>query len=729
MTGKRIDLTVEGMSCVSCAKTVQNCLLKIPGVVDAVVNFAAGSASVSIDDRLNDVNDLVKAVNDCGYYAEIVDPYDQFHQSLHAEGNSKKQFDEFALALALSLPLWVGMIAMLFGAENVVPITLQIILATVIQFWCGRHFYEATYFAIKAQTANMDVLVAVGTTAAYLFSMAVYFLDLPYPLYFETSATIITFILLGRWLEGYSRGKASEAIENLASLQPKNATVQVGKEFITKPIEEISKDDIILIKPGETIPVDGVVLEGQAKVSEATITGESKPLPKKKDSEVYAGTICINGALKISALHVGAGTLLAEMVRMVKQAQNSKAPIQRIADYVSGIFVPVVILISLLTFLAWLYFGGLSQAVVNAVSVLIVSCPCALGLATPTVVVVAGGLAAENGVLFKEAGAIENAQKLSVVAFDKTGTITAGKPAVLDIIPLGNATAHEILILAASLEHNSSHPIAKAIVAHANHLKLELEPVSHFENFPGKGITAEKRGKKYFVGSSRFAESLGISTKQIHVDALENRGHTICLVWSMEGLLGYISIADKLRKESIKVIQHLHHMGIKTIILSGDDEQTVKTIAQEVGIPHFKSEILPDGKTEHIHALKKEGVVVGMVGDGINDAPALAAADVGFAIAEGSDIAIETADIVLIHGDILGVVKAIQISKAAFEKIRQNLFFAFIYNCIGIPLAAFGLLNPMIAAAAMALSSTCVVLNALALKKKVYKCLRGEYGI
>lgn len=730
MGGKKVDLTIEGMNCVSCSNTIQQCLLKVSGVEDASVNFASGTASVFINDKLNDVNDLVRAVNTSGYYAEVVDPEDHFqHLNHHNEaGNPKKQFDAFALSLALTCPLWINMFGMIFREHNFVPPPLQFILATVVQFWCGWRFYEATFYAIKASTANMDVLIALGTSAAYLFSLFVFAFDLPYPLYFETSATIITVILLGKWLESITRNKASEAIGKFAAMQPRTAMIQAGNEFVLRSIEEIKRDDIILVKPGEIIPVDGIIVDGQAKVSEAMMTGESAAITKQKNAQVYAGTLCLNGAIKVSAQQIGSGTLLADIIKMVRQAQNSKAPIQRLADYVSSIFVPGVLIISLITFLGWWLFSGITDAVVSAVSVLIVSCPCALGLATPAVVVVAGGCAAENGVLFKEASALESTQKLAVIAFDKTGTLTEGHPGVVEVMPVGTHSIEEVITVAASMEHNSSHPISEAVLNYAKELKLATEPITHFQNYPGKGISAEKRGKKYYLGSVRFAQEMGITINQKRTETYENKGHTICALWADGELFGYISIADKLRKDSIKAVQQLHHMGIKTLIISGDDKATVKIIAELVGVPEYHAEVLPEGKKDLILDLKKNGTVVGLVGDGINDAAALASANVGFAIAEGSDIAIETADITLIHGDMLGVVKAIQISKAAFEKIRQNLFFAFIYNCIGIPLAAFGLLNPIIAAIAMALSSICVIVNALLLRKNLDKYLRGEYG-
>lgn len=714
MAQKSVDLNIEGMSCVSCAQSITKALKDVKGVSTAKVNFATSQAQIVYDDEMIPEQALLDAVHRSGYHAELFQNGSSNHRHEVEEG---KAFQEFLIAALLSLPLFLQMLGMLFGMTETLPEWIEFILATAVQFWCGWKFYVSTYHALKTTNANMDVLIALGTSAAYFFSVFVFALNLQEPLYFESSATIITLILLGRWLETRSKGKASEAIEKLLKLQPKTAKVERAGNFFEIPIEEIKIGDLFLVRPGENIPVDGEVIEGQSTVNESMLTGESFPVFKDKGVKVYAATTNLNGALKAKATQVGSETVLSAIIRLVQQAQNSKAPIQKLADKVSEIFVPVVMAISAATLLGWLMLGvSFSTSLINAVSVLVIACPCALGLATPTVVLVASGKAAEMGILFKEASALQQAQKVDSLVFDKTGTLTEGNPTVHQVVPQENYQTHDVLQIAASLEHNSTHPLAQAILSAAKEQGIPIEPSIHFESFPGKGISAEKRGKRYYLGSSRFAQERGAIVNASLMESAETKGSTVCIVWNNEEIVGYLFIADKLRKNSALAIQTLNKMGIYTAMLTGDDRKTAAAIAKQVGIKEYYAEVLPEYKAERVQELKKMGKVVGMVGDGINDAPALAAADVGIAIESGSDIAIEAADLTLIGGDLFSVVKAIQLSKIMFRKIKQNLFFAFIYNSVGIPIAALGLLNPIIAAAAMALSSLCVVTNALLLK-------------
>lgn len=710
-----VELTIEGMSCASCVQNIQSTLQNLPGVSQASVNFATNKASVSFDSDLITQKDLINAIQNTGYYAEVSS--DNMTEHHHLKNSDQIAFKEFLLSFVLSLPLFLQMIGMLIGYPEYLPSWMALILASAVQFWCGWRFYVSSYHSLMAGTANMDVLIALGTTAAYLYSFIVFLFDLPLPNYFETSATIITLILLGSWLESKSRARASSAIEKLIKMQPKKARVKRGEQFIDLPIEEIKPGDIFLVRPGENIPVDGEVIEGDSTVNESLLTGESMPVQKKPKDSLFTATTNVNGILQGKALRVGSETVLAGMVRLVQQAQNSKAPIQKLADSVSAVFVPIVLVISAITFIGWLIAGyTLSDSLISAVAVLVIACPCALGLATPIVILVASGRAAELGILFKEAGAIEEAQKLDSMIFDKTGTLTLGKPSVKQVISYENHSEEGVMTIAAALEHNSKHPLAEAILDYAKSKGIPIEPTTQFESYPGKGVSAEKRGQTYFLGSTRFAIERGLKPNLKPLEELETEGNTICLIWK-EKLIGALAIKDAVRPQSKRAISELNAMDIYTIMITGDNRKTASAVARELHIKEFYSEVLPAGKAERVYQLKSMGRKVGMVGDGINDAPSLAAAHVGFAIDTGSDIAIEASDVTLVGSDLLGVVRAIQLSKAAFRKIKQNLFFAFIYNILGIPLAAFGLLNPVIAAAAMAASSLCVVGNALTLKK------------
>lgn len=615
--------------------------------------------------------------------------------------------NDFLLCLLFTIPLWLMMIGLH------VPMWAQLLCASIVQFWGGRNFYKASYHSALAGQANMDLLIALGTTAAYVYSLfAAYFHK---PLYFESSATIITLVLLGRWLEAQSSKKSSEAIQKLLELQPKQAKVEREGKWLDIPVDDIQTGEKFLVRPGENIPVDGTVLEGHSQVNESLLTGESLPISKRIGDRVFAGTNNIDGSLTIKATKVGHDTTLAGIIRLVQQAQNSRAPIQRLADQVSEYFVPAIILTAILTFIAWWIDGAqLSQALINAVSVLVIACPCALGLATPTVITVASGLAAKNGILFKEASAIEQAHKIETLVIDKTGTLTLGKPTVA---ALQSENPKELLTIAYALEARSLHPIAESINSYAKENNIPLKPVTQFLSLPGRGLSGTIDGTLYTIGSLRAAAEQQIPLPEKQVKAFEDKGYTISAVWTDDQILGLIAVADQLRETSLRAIGLINQMGIHTVMLTGDHPQTAQSIAKQTGIQEYYAEVLPDFKAQKVRELRARGQVVGMVGDGINDAPALAAASVGFSIGAGSDVAIEASDVTLLRNDLIGVVNAIDLSKQTMDKAKQNLFFAFIYNIIGVPIAALGFLNPEIAAAAMALSSLSVVFNALLLKR------------
>ncbi len=629
----------------------------------------------------------------------------------HAEVSVK----DFFLSFVLTTPFFFHMLFSFSQMPLHLPALLQVLLATPIQFWCGRNFYQAAYKGLKTKNANMDTLIVLGSSAAYFFSLAVAIFSLDEPLYFESSAFIITLILLGRLLENQTKTKASEAARRLLELGPKEAHVKKGSTFVQVPISDIKVGDIFLVHPGEKIPVDGFVTEGASSVNESMLTGESVPVYKEIGSSLYASTLNQSGVLYGKALKVGSDTVLAGIIQTVKNLQNSKAPIQRLADKVSSFFVPLVILIALFTFVYWLVTYGIAAAVINATSVLIIACPCALGLATPSVIMAASGAASRNGILFKQAAALEQAAKINTLIFDKTGTLTYGKPEVKQVLPTHNHTEEEVLQVAASLEHSSLHPLADAIVRLAKIKKIPLEPTTNFRDIPGKGVTAEKRGKRYMIGSTRFAIESGMVLTEENLHTILDADTSTSVVWSEDEVLGYIFIADKIRPGTQKAIEWIRNAGIETIMLTGDSPKTATAIARQCEIEDVRANILPEEKAKAVSSLKKEGKVTGMVGDGINDAPALAASDVGFAFGVSSDIALESSDVTLMRPDLMGVVHAIELSRKATKKIRANLFLAFVYNALAIPLATMGALNPIIAAAAMSLSSLSVIGNAVLL--------------
>ena len=568
----------------------------------------------------------------------------------------------------------------------------------------------------------MDVLVALGTSMAYFFSAVVTLLALNQHVYFEASAAIITLVLLGKIMEARAKGKTSDAIEALIKLQPKTARIERDGKIIEIPANSLKVGDIFIVRPGENLPVDGVVIEGASSVNESMLTGESLPVSKQVSAKVFAATLNQQGLLKCRATSVGAHTQLAAIIHLVEEAQGSKAPIQRMADTISGIFVPIVVAISIATFgITWWLIGDFVPALINAVAVLVIACPCALGLATPTAIMVGTGRGAQVGVLVKNAAALEHAEKIQTLIIDKTGTLTEGKPQVTDVIPANSIATHDFMQIAASLEQGSEHPLAKAVLAHALEMNIPTKQASDFTAIPGGGVTARIDTGEYVLGSPKFLIDHGVLVDNNQITTLQAEGKTVIGVavtsTNSPKILGYLAIADRLRETSIQAVERLKSMGIKIVMLTGDNAITAAAIAKQTGINNYRAEVLPQDKAKEVMRMKTSGQFTGMIGDGINDAPALAAADVSFAIGAGSDVAIEAADITLIRNDLMSAADAISLSRATLRKIRQNLFFAFIYNTLGIPLAAIGMLSPVIAGAAMAMSSVSVVSNSLLLKR------------
>lgn len=718
-----LQLKIDGMTCAACSGRVESALNKLPGVT-ANVNQATEVAYITYTPGIVSLENLIEAVTDSGYRA------DKLNQANRDKENSRKQaiyqsdLRLFWFSAILTIPLMLQMLTMFSDDHSEwLPRWLQWLLATPVQFWIGSRFYKGAWYALKGGAANMDVLIVLGTSMAYLFSTVVTLYGLEQHVYFEASAAIITLVLLGKLMESRAKNKTSTAIEELIRLQPTIAHVQKENgEILDLDINSLSVGDIFIVRPGESLPVDGIVIEGDSAINEAMLTGESLPVTKRVGDNVYAATINQQGLLKCHATGVGSETQLAEIIRLIERAQGSKAPIQRIADKIAGIFVPIVMGISLLTLsLTWWLEGEFVLALINAVSVLVIACPCALGLATPTAIMVGTGRSAQMGILVKNAAALEHAEKIQVLIVDKTGTLTMGKPVVTNIIPIGKTDQTTLLQIAALIEQNSEHPLAKAILDRAIGVNNLGQKITNFQAVTGRGVKAEIDGITYILGSPKFLEEYGAENDHTEIMKLQLEGKTLVGVAIQLDhryqSLGYFAIADQLRETSKQAIQRIQAMGIEVIMLTGDNAATATTIAKQAGIMHYRAEVLPQDKAAVVSEIKSQGKYTGMIGDGINDAPALAAADVSFAIAAGSDVAIEAADITLMRNDLMSVADAIALSRATLRKIRQNLFFAFIYNVLGIPLAAVGMLNPVIAGAAMAMSSVSVVSNSLLLKR------------
>jgi Cu+-exporting ATPase len=713
-----VELALGGMTCAACAARIEKQLNKLPGV-EAAVNFAAERAHVRYAPGDVDVGRLIATVVKTGFTADVSTADTRAEEKAKKFALYREELRRFWISAALTLPL-VAQMAFMFGAEthdDVLPRWLQLLLATPVQFWIGWRFYVGGANAIRGGAGNMDVLVALGTSMAWAYSFVVTVWDLHHQhVYFEASATVITLVLLGKILEARAKARTSAAIEALAKLQPQIARIERGGELVDVPVATLIPGDVFVVRAGEAMPVDGEVIEGTSSANESMLTGESLPVTKAAGDRVFAATINGDGLLRCRATGVGSHTLLAGIIRLVEEAQGSKAPVQRLADKVAAIFVPVVTLIALLTFVAWWTLAGdFTQALVNAVAVLVIACPCALGLATPTAIMVGTGQGAKAGVLIRNAVALELAEKLKVLVVDKTGTLTEGRPVVTDIVKVGGSNTALLLQLAASLEQGSTHPLAAAIVARARADGLALAMPQNVVTTAGRGLQGEVDGRRVQLGSMTWMKEQGWPTPE--ADALAHAGRSVVAVVADEMLLGFIGIADPLRASSKAAVARLNRLGIEVVMITGDNAGTAKAVAHEAGIEHFEAEVLPGDKAAAVNKLKGAGRLVGMAGDGINDAPALAAADVSFAMAAGSDVAMQAADVTLMRDDLTGVADAISLSRATLSKIRQNLFFAFIYNVLGIPLAALGMLNPVIAGAAMAMSSVSVVSNSLLLRR------------
>ncbi|MDK2903163.1 MAG: P-type Cu+ transporter [Clostridiales bacterium] len=717
----KVQLRLKGMSCAACAAAIEKALNRLDGVYHASVNFAAEKATVEYDSSMVSVRNMIKAVEDAGYEAERADEVSSDRERAEREKEIRDRKRMLILSVVLSAPLVLNMILEVFNVHVSLFMNpwFQFILATPVQFIVGATYYKGAYHALKGRSANMDVLVAMGTTVAYAYSIFTGFF-IGGDMYFEASAVIITLITLGKLLEAIAKGRTSEAIKKLIGLQAKTARVIRDGQEMDIPVEDVEVGDIIVVRPGEKVPVDGVIIEGNSSLDESMLTGESMPVDKKAGDEVIGATINKYGTFKFKATKVGRDTVLAQIIKMVEEAQGSKAPIQRLADQISGIFVPVVLVIAIITFVLWFIFGDgiLATALIPAISVLIIACPCALGLATPTSIMVGTGKGAENGILIKGGEHLERAHNINAVILDKTGTITKGQPEVTDVLPV-NGRDDDLLRIAAIAEKTSEHPLGVAILEKAKELGMDLPDAERFEAIPGHGVEAVIEGKTYYVGNRKLMreKNIDIQDAEDKLISLEEEGKTAMLIASDQKLLGIVAVADTVKEHSKEAIKELQKMGIDVYMITGDNERTAKAIARQVGINNIMAEVLPEHKAEQALKLKEQGKFVAMVGDGINDAPALAAADVGIAIGTGTDVAMEAADITLMRGDLRGIPVAIKLSRATMRNIRQNLFWAFIYNAIGIPFAAFGLLSPIIAGAAMAFSSVSVVTNALRLRR------------
>jgi len=718
------ELRVEGMTCASCVARVEKALKRVPGVAEANVNLATERAHVVAYAGAVDAARLAEAVEAAGYGAAPVTEEAKGAPDDTAD-RSRRELMHVLIAAALSAPLVVGMVGDLLGLHLMLSGWVQFALATPVQFWLGWRFYKAAYKAVRAGAGNMDLLVALGTTAAW--GLSVYMLLTAHAghtphLYFEASAVLITFVLLGKWLEARAKGQTAAAIRALMDLRPDTARVRRDGAEVEVPVEQVRAGDLVVVRPGERIPVDGRVVEGTGSVDESMLTGESLPVEKAPESRVTGGSINVDGLLAVETTAVGAETMLAKIVRMVEGAQASKAPIQRTVDKVSAVFVPVVLAVALVTFGAWwLATGDAETSIITAVSVLVIACPCALGLATPTAIMVGTGAAARHGILIKDAEALERAHALSAVAFDKTGTLTEGKPRVTDLVPAEGLAEGEVLRLAAALQSGSEHPLAHAVRQRAERDRVAPGALAGFKALAGRGVSGTVDGRSVLLGSRRLIVENGLADVLLEARAadLEASGHTVS--WLAEvaperRALGLVAFGDTVKAAARDAVRRLQEQGVETVMVTGDSRGAARAVAAELGIDRVFAEVLPGDKADVVATLRGEGKAVGMVGDGINDAPALAAADVGIAMATGTDVAMHTAGVTLMRGDPVLVAGSIDVSRRTYAKIKQGLFWAFAYNVIGIPLAALGYLSPVLAGAAMALSSVSVVVNALTLR-------------
>ena len=730
----QVDLQITGMTCAACAARIEKGLRRLPGVADAAVNLALETARVELDGSSASVEDVIRKVEQLGYGAAV--KRDEAEGSERRQAEIRRQLVRFLISAVLSLPLIWSMAghfawtSFLWVPDWLMNPWAQLALATPVQLWIGWPFYVGAYKALRSGGANMDVLVALGTTAAYAYSV---FLTLRWALqpdvghhipdlYFETSAILITLILLGKLLEALAKGRTSEAIKSLMKLQAKTAlVVRDGVEQLI-PVEQVAIGDTVIIKPGEKVPVDGVVLDGRSSVDESMLTGESIPVDKQAGDQVYGATVNRNGLLRIRASRIGKDTALARIIRIVEEAQGSKAPIQRVADRISGVFVPIVVGLAAITFLLWIAAlepGNFAGALEKAIAVLVIACPCALGLATPTSIMAGSGRAAEYGILFKGGEHLEQTHRIDTIILDKTGTITQGKPQLTDVYIADPFAEEEVLALAGAAEASSEHPLAEAIVSGVRSRGIAVERAGQFEALPGYGVRAIAAGREVLVGTRKLLAERGIDygDAEARLEQMEQQGKTAMLIAVDGRCAGVLAVADTVKESSREAVERLQRLGLEVVMITGDNERTAQAIARQVGIRRVLAQVLPEGKSAEIRRLQDQGKRVAMVGDGINDAPALAQADIGMAIGTGTDIAMEAADVTLMRGELTAISDAIELSRRTMRNIRQNLFWALAYNSLGIPIAAAGFLAPWLAGAAMALSSVSVVLNALRLQR------------
>ncbi len=717
---KKIELSIKGMHCASCATLINRKLEKTSGVLKANVNYAAQKAYVECEDKVGQ-NELFKAVESAGYHASM--PMGHDHEAMVRQEEIDELKRLVIIGAIFTIPAFL--IGMFFMEQIPYAEIILFLLASPVQFYVGWRFYAGTWSALRVGTASMDSLVVLGTSAAYLYSVASLF-GLVDHQYFEIGAILITLVILGKYLEAIAKGKTSEAIRKLMDLAPKTATIiKNGKEKVI-PVGQLKVGDLIIVKPGQAVPVDGIIVRGDSSVDESMVTGESIPVEKTKDSKVIGGTINKHGSFVFKTTKIGKDTVLSQIVRLVEEAQGSKADIQRFADKISAIFVPIVLVIAILTFVIWLLVGQtFNFALITAVSVLVIACPCALGLATPTAIMVGTGIGAQKGILIKNAEALETMHKVNVIVFDKTGTITQGKPVVTDLIAFKGFTENQVLIYSASLEKNSEHPLAGAIIDYSKQKKLTLKNPVNFKAVPGHGIIGLVDSKKISLGNEKLVNSLklklGETKKQL--TRLQEQGKTVMILTVENKIAGLVAVADVIKPNARETILELRKMKIEPWLITGDNELTAKAIAKQVGIINYFAEVLPQDKAKHIKKLQDKGYSVAMVGDGINDAPALAQSNLGIAMGSGTEVAMESSSVVLMKSDVMDVVRAMKLGRATISKIKQGMFWALFYNVVGIPIAAGvlysstgWLLSPIIAGGAMALSSVSVVLNALSLR-------------
>lgn len=732
VVSEKAEFAITGMTCAACSTRIEKGLNKLEGVTKASVNLALETASVEYSPSQIAPQDITQRVEKLGYGAKLKSEEKEEEQS-YREKELSKQKGKFWFSLILSVPLLWAMVSH-FTFTSFIPLPhmlmnpwVQLALATPVQFVVGKQFYVGAFKALRNKSANMDVLVALGTSAAYFYSLYSSLKSLgssthTAQLYYETSAILITLILLGKLFEANAKGRSSEAIKKMMGLQAKTAVVVRDGAEVEIPVEEVQKGEVIFIKPGEKVPVDGEIIEGQSALDESMLTGESVPVDKNIGDKVIGATLNKNGFLKIKATNIGKETALAQIIKVVEEAQGSKAPIQRLADYISGIFVPIVVGIALLTFFVWYIWiapGEFAPALEKLIAVLVIACPCALGLATPTSIMAGSGRAAEFGILFKGGEHLEATHKIDTIVLDKTGTVTNGTPELTDVRIAQGYKENELLQLVASAERLSEHPLAQALVAGIKNKGIEIQDPLSFEAIPGYGVKATVQERELLVGTRKLMNQykVNIDTALEEMTNLEREGKTAMLVALDGKYAGMLAVADTIKATSKEAVSRLKEMGLEVMMITGDNCQTAQAIAMQAGIEHVIAEVLPEGKAEEVKKLQQQGKKVAMVGDGINDAPALALADIGMAIGTGTDVAMEAADITLMRGDLMSIADAIEMSRKTISNIKQNLFWAMGYNTLGIPIAAVGLLAPWVAGAAMAFSSVSVVLNALRLQR------------